>query len=1059
MAIFNRTVKRFTALALISALIAGFAPFSASALPTDGNSLINVTSATSSFNPSAGQSATINYSVLGPNPATLTTARIYRASPTTGTNVCNPFSSQLVGTIDGPATKAVGSHSAVWTGLSAIGTPLPVGLYCYRLSWGNPPFGANSLIEGLISISSLPTPQTPGTPGTPSPTPGTPVPPGGTFNPIGSISASVSPSQINPSDPARNTAFISYTALTNLPAGYSVRIVDGSNVLIKNLINVNQFVPAGTNAVIAWNATRNDGSTVGTGNYFFVFNVSGVDVLSGLIRVETTVPTPPLPPVSDITHSINRSFIDPSAVPTQVATINFSVNRRLANGLSVMVRDSGGRTIRPLFVTLNPVEIGNHFVVWDGRLAGGQTVPADIYRYVFVSGVGAGSELASGSIEVRYASLVSPFVVSHSATPPSFSPLNGESTTISFTLGRNVSNFSLAILPQGGATRTLLRSEITKSAGSYSVVWAGNLNGVLASPGVYTYLFEANGETPVTGTVTVSSLPANAPVITDLGPTPSSFDPNSQSTTFRFNLNQDARADLTIFSSGIAVRRLLASGTLNNAFAFNINSVSWDGRNDFGQILPAGTYTYVIEARNANGTAVSRTGTVTISTTPQTGLILSNVFADPNPFNPDIQNTQLRFSLNQSANVNLTITRQSNGALIRTISSQFFNSGQNSIVWNGSDQNGFLVPSDTYNVRVNAAATSTGTTHFVDISVTASRAVAQTLQITDNGPTPNPFNVQTSARTQINFSLNLQPTSVSVRVHRASTNALIRELQVFNMGGLVYRAEWDGKDSSNNFVSADTYLYRIEAIAQGQSAQRTGTISLINSGVTPPQITGNCAGFTDVLANSPLCPAIEFARSRGIFVGYPDGTLAPDRVIQRAELLAVIQNAFDYPLDPYNAAVDGNLGFFDLTNLTNQWFMPYIKTFSRLRIMVGYPDGRMRPERTMSTAELYVVFLKAAKQAPTNIANFELFNMVRQAPFVDTPVNRDTIWYLKYAEFARLNQLVQGNFFNPALGITRGQVIKLIFDTHQKGLINYGPAITPLPFTPLFSGTSGRAGY
>ena len=117
--------------------------------------------------------------------------------------------------------------------------------------------------------------------------------------------------------------------------------------------------------------------------------------------------------------------------------------------------------------------------------------------------------------------------------------------------------------------------------------------------------------------------------------------------------------------------------------------------------------------------------------------------------------------------------------------------------------------------------------------------------------------------------------------------------------------------------------------------------------------------------------------------------------------------------------------------------MPYLKTFKRRGLIAGYPDGLVRPERTMSTAELYLVFFKSVLNAPFDIANFSISSYVPFAPYIDTPVNIDTLWYVRYAAFAKLNDLVTTERFYPARGITRGQVIKLVYDTYQKGLIDY----------------------
>ena len=215
----------------------------------------------------------------------------------------------------------------------------------------------------------------------------------------------------------------------------------------------------------------------------------------------------------------------------------------------------------------------------------------------------------------------------------------------------------------------------------------------------------------------------------------------------------------------------------------------------------------------------------------------------------------------------------------------------------------------------------------------------------------------------------------------------------------------------------------------------SGTITVTNGIIVPPN--GGCGNFKDVSPNSSLCPAIAFVTSKNIFQGYDDGTIGLERVIKRVELLYVMQRAFHYTLDGYNSYQDGNLGYSDLTNKTGEKYMPFIKTFKRLAIMTGYPDGKMRPERTMTVAELYRVFVKAAKFSPTGGAHFVVDANIPTAPYLDTPISAATRWYISYAAFAKLNGLVTTDRFYPNRGITRGQVIKLIYDTAMKGLITY----------------------
>lgn len=773
-----------------------------------------------------------------------------------------------------------------------------------------------------------------------------------------------------------------------LPRGYTLKIYDSSNLPIRDLDGqVGLAVSAGSHRTVSWNGRNSSGQIVQPGDYYYKFYVDGLEGINGLIRVQySTVGTGQPQPAAEVTVTNCGATIDPTI--QQTSTIYFSVNRTLTAGLTVNVKDSSGFTVDQLYYNLQQEFPRSGQFTWDGKkfdASLGRRVPvsAGPYRIVFISG---GREVTACNVTVAYNQQPQGnFIVSHDVQPTSFDPYLGQKTTIYYTLGKTVYNFTLTIQGRAGNTQysRILQSTSAKGPGADTVTWDGYVTNttqyggpqtIIAPEGDYSYVFTAQGESPVTGFVRVqrgTSPGQNAPTITDLGPVPQEFipceyytvTPGTCGTTIRFNVNQDLRADVIIMSGGLTVRRVLTGSFSNNAFTNTINAVTWDGRNDNGQVVSDGNYTYVIDGRNANGVAQSVSGTIRVKR-----------FNQP-PF-----------------------------ALI----------------------------------------------------------------ITDQGPHPSIFDPIAGQITRIEFGVNQPTTSTAVKIYR--NNTFIRDLPVFNLGNNHFRGEWNGRDNSGLVVPQGGYTYRISATAYGETAEKSGLVEVRSAIIDPfpplppppppppptpyppyPQPVPvplppyrDCGSFRDVRPNHPLCAAIEFVKSRGIFAGYGDGTLGLDRVIQRAELLAVMQKAFRYPVEAYDPYYDFDLGYRDLKNKTGAWYMPYLKTFSRLGLMVGYPDRTMRPERTMTTAELYVVFLKSALRSPEDVANFSLKDFVDYPPFVDTPVTEDTRWYLKYAQFAKINDLVITERFYPARGITRGQVIQLIYDMHRKGLISFPSPLEPV---------------
>lgn len=1170
-------IKKLVSLSILALMLVGVTPSNALAV-TAQTTLLSANTTTAVFNPGSGQQAVVNYSVLGPGMAIGVLARVYTAVPTNSlSGGCgNSTNSNFIANLEGPVNRPVGNYSVSWTGKTLSGGSYPAGLYCYQVSWDNPPAGATALITGLFTLSTQQgdTGSSSGS-GTGTGQSGSNTDPGATSGTSTqydlthwSVPATVHLNRTTgrPDSNEDSIVYIHYTVHRRILSGLSLVIRDSSNITVNTLVADNGPIGVGDYQA-TWNVAYRNGNTVPTGYYRYQFISNQQDLQGGDGRITVEYATEPQQPQQpQEPQQPTAEFVQgtPVANPVtfnpdlgQSTIITYTLGKPVTNFRLSVTNQNG--TFSEIADSASVKNAGTYSVRWYGQGAG-----ADLYVFKFQATNEA--TVYRGNVRVTRTPPppppVGPFLAGASAYPTAFVPGVGQ-TTITYTLARSVTQFRLDIRNQSGVT-VATSQQASLNSGTYNFVWNGVSGLNSAVPGLYTFVFQASNENPVTsGSVTIATAPQNAPVITDLGPNPTQLQPSS-GTTFSYLLTQDSYVDLTILNGNVTVRRLLVSGSQYNGFAAGannyVNTKFWDGKNNDGYLVGSGIYTYTIEARNTNGTAVSRSGSLTVlpvsnqlltvsnlssdpttfnpdlynnnssnlrftlnrdalvtvtvtrqsdgvfirtlataqpfSTGPQyvpwngadqngilvpngrynfrvlatdtrgsqygeasaTGTVsvnrahadplppsldVSNASADPNPFNADTQNTQLRFSLNQDAYVTITVTRASDSVFIKTLTSnQYFYTGSNSVTWGGTDQNGSIVPYGVYNFRVDANNSQYGN-DSVTGNVTVNRNggnncygsnCSGTLQITYSEANPVSFNPNTE-KTNIDFTTNVTPSTVTARIYRNNDNTFIKELAIYTRGTNTYRAEWNGKDSNNYVVPNDTYTYRIDASYAGQTTQRSGPVFVVNTRVS---VEGNCGGFPDVPAGSSLCTAVEFVKTRGIFTGYGDGTLQLGRTIERAELLAVVQRAFKFPLETYSASIDGDLGYPDLRNKKTAWYMPYIKTFDKVDVMTGYPqDHTMRPEQVMNAAELYKVFLRAAKATPYNIAHFTLSKTVKIAPYDDTPVSRTAQWFLRYAEFAKVNGIVTTDNFYPGRGITRGQVIKLIYDTYRKGLITY----------------------
>lgn len=805
---------------------------------------------------------------------------------------------------------------------------------------------------------------------------------------------------------------------------------------------VSGTAPAG-NYVALWDGRLVSGGVEGAapaGNYTYALTATGESAVFGTV----TVVSPPVQPEPEpepeqgpfiVTHS---GFLQTNVgVPV---TLAFTTGRTIS-GLQVKVKNATGTTVVRELVVLTSAGVavgssavaGTYVATWDAKriqscdaftgLCTLVNADAGAYQYE-ISATGQTSVIGQITVnqpatddtdgttqEPPPIAVTAMQLTNLQVTPSVFIPASGQSVTINFTVNQDARvDINVWSSVQTGTpiiTKNLLSAGTTNnvSAGTYSIQWNGHSSqqnrflNQTNDNGTYTIIVDARGtqgQTPDTEQVSVvilNSAPPPPPPppppptsgvlqITNLGANPSTFNPDTGSNTdFRYQLSHDAQVTVRVYPSTFS---------------------------------PANT-----------------------SAPDPASLSLSSSQVAPFIFQPTV-------------------------LPIRTIELGILRTGGNvthNSVWNGRDDFNTIVPTGTYPYVIRASrSTNINETVYSWGLVMVFRGVGGTIttqqpfMLTDLGPTRPAFFPDNGETTTLRFEVNRPNTTFVVTIETGVPGTPIRTLSVsstgisVSAGQTVYRYEsvWDGRNAAGSLVSTNTYAYRIKAFSGSDQMERVGWVRVERTGTTVTITTStNCAGFVDVPKNHSLCPAIEFVVSRGIFLG--DGglnTLRLDDLLKRSEASRVMQSAFGYSLEPYSTSSDGNLGFSDLN--TSAWYMPYIKTFVLRKVLEGYPDGLMRANRTMGRAEMYKVFVEGTFDAPLAVPHFSLRKPITNKPFTDTPVNKDTKWYLSYADFANVNDLVTTSNFFPGKGISRGTVIKLIYDTHVKGLITYGQ-VNPNP--------------
>ncbi|MCL2351487.1 MAG: Ig-like domain-containing protein [Firmicutes bacterium] len=104
--------------------------------------------------------------------------------------------------------------------------------------------------------------------------------------------------------------------------------------------------------------------------------------------------------------------------------------------------------------------------------------------------------------------------------------------------------------------------------------------------------------------------------------------------------------------------------------------------------------------------------------------------------------------------------------------------------------------------------------------------------------------------------------------------------------------------------------------------------------------------FRDVDPNAWYAQAVNYLASRGIIVGYGDGTFKPNQTITRAELAVIVSKYLGLANTSTSAFPDVQSG---------HWAAGYINSAYAQGIVVGYPDGMYRPDNKITRAETIVI--------------------------------------------------------------------------------------------------------
>lgn len=706
---------------------------------------------------------------------------------------------KTVKAVETNASKSSGKNSAVWDGKNTSGQIVPAGTYKYLITAVNSKGLSAVPASGTITVKKDEL----------------------IINIIGD-----SPDPFNPAAAKTNT--IEYSITKN--AHVTVNILDGSGKLIRNVFDGQAYLGANS---ASWDGKNTSGSLVPDGKYKYQISATDDTGLSAAPATgDITVTSTKLPLIRSVSDAP-----DPfTAGNGNKSVIYYTLNENAS--VNIQILDTTGHVVKNL--VSGSMSSGANQAAWDGTNDSSGLAASGIYYYVIDATGSSSKEHAQvkGSVTLNRSSdehggntVLS--ITNCSAAPNPFEPSGNSRTSISYTLSKDA-KVSVIILDENSTPVRRLQSDASKSSGVNSISWDGRSDsGVLVLGGKYQYMILASDSqtsTSASGELFVEYAPAKINSLTHT-PEPYSISAGS-SCRISFVLSKDADVILQIYdSSGNPVKTIADA-----SFKSGTNTVSWDGKDENGNIVKDGIYKLNAGIKDSTGkTAYSYNDFITVDSSSPTVKINS---VSPNPFVLGTNSSvTVSYSLSKPAKVNISIYDTKN-ALIKTVNSGISKAaGNNSASWDGTDTAGIQVIEGTYRVIITAAGPSGSESAPASVSFTVKHKAPDIAWFNDS---PDPFGIDGKKVCTISYSIS-KKAAVTIIIYDAGGKAVKTLLNSIQVNSGTNSVVWDGRDASASLVSSGVYTYTIDAVDEfgNKADQKKG---IINADSTPPELTnGNAA--------------------------------------------------------------------------------------------------------------------------------------------------------------------------------------------------------------------------
>ncbi|HEY9675784.1 MAG TPA: S-layer homology domain-containing protein [Waterburya sp.] len=223
-------------------------------------------------------------------------------------------------------------------------------------------------------------------------------------------------------------------------------------------------------------------------------------------------------------------------------------------------------------------------------------------------------------------------------------------------------------------------------------------------------------------------------------------------------------------------------------------------------------------------------------------------------------------------------------------------------------------------------------------------------------------------------------------------------------------------------------------------ARVSGSVTL-RSAQVPAPMTGP-SQFSD-LTNHWGAAFIQGLVTRGLILGFPDGTFKPEASITRAEYAAIIAKTFDLP----RQRGTGTGVFADVP--VDFWASSAIRAAAGMGFVSGFPDGTFRPQQALTRVQALVSLVSGLGLSGGNPDIVLFYSDRAQIPSYATEAIAIATQRRLVVNYPQSNQL------EPMRDITRAEIAALIYQalvaTGRAEAIASPYIVNPEPYMASFS--------